>query len=74
MAATRYDIMNERQIAWQKANCPAFAKSFADVQRRDADVAANRAMFNPPTPPASTVYPSEAASPVNLHTLSRRAR
>jgi len=33
------------QLAWCQRNMPSFAKAYADVCRRDAEVAANRARF-----------------------------
>ena len=33
------------QLAWCQKNMPSFAKAYADVCRRDAEVAANRARF-----------------------------
>lgn len=37
--------LNARQLAWCQKTMPAFAKAYADVVRRDAEVAKNRAQF-----------------------------
>jgi hypothetical protein len=43
--ATRVLSLTPDQLAWCQQTMPSFAKAYADVCRRDADVAANRAQF-----------------------------
>lgn len=50
------------QIAWCKERMPAFALAYADVQRRDADVAANRAAFAKVEPEQPVAEESAAES------------
>lgn len=47
MTTQRPDL-TPSQLEWLRSVSPAFAKAYADVQRRDADVAKNRAMFEKP--------------------------
>ena len=42
---TRPQNLTPDQLAWCQQRMPAFAAAYADVCRRDADVAANRAAF-----------------------------
>ena len=42
---TRRQNLTPDQLAWCQQRMPAFAAADADVCRRDADVAANRAAF-----------------------------
>jgi endonuclease/exonuclease/phosphatase (EEP) superfamily protein YafD len=42
---TRPQTLTPDQLAWCQQRMPGFAAAYADVCRRDADVAANRAAF-----------------------------
>ena len=59
---TRPQNLTPDQLAWCQQRMPAFAAAYADVCRRDADVAANRAAFEavarqPSAPQRLTLVP-----------------
>lgn len=48
-------FLTPEQLEWCQQRMPAFAAAYADVCRRDADVAANRAAFEKPEEPAENL-------------------
>jgi hypothetical protein len=64
---TRPQNLTPDQLAWCQQRMPAFAAAYADVCRRDADVAANRAAFEavarqPSAPQRLTLVPDAPRS------------
>ncbi len=66
---TQSHSLTPHQLAWCAQNMPGFARSYADVCRRDADVAANRAQFE-----RKGAYPGEGAEPVTVSRLMGRMK
>ena len=57
--------LKPHQLEWCREKIPSFAPAEADVLRRDAEVAANRAYFRP-----RPVVPPEAIRPVTASSLT----